>query len=321
MTQWNDYASDNLEFAVMGDSRGYGKDINDQINEKVFTTILRNLKKYHHPEFILFGGDMISGRWTHGIKPCTCFMVHWLKQWRDIVKNVFPEVNIEEFLYPCIGNHDISCDIPLNESEKAFNMVFDYLPPGKCCNEMLEGYGKTVYYFDYGNTRFIVLNSRWKNVDTDITTVLYGIPHDQQVWLKEVLRRSDKAHNFIMFHVPIFGSVNRSSINPYQRESLCEILGQNNISGVFVGHEHLYCRRVISNALFYEKNKLVVENRFNQLTVGSCGAPLYPGGDSNENCVFGPLGVYHYMIVNIVGDTVSYKVYDLNENCIDSFIL
>ena len=113
---------------------------------------------------------------------------------------------------------------------------------------MLKGYGKTVYYFDHLNSRFIVLNTRMKNIDNE--QVLYGILKPQQDWLEEVLKNSNKTHNFVMFHWPAFGTDEINSLNEKQRKAVWKILDKYKVTAVYCGHEHLYNRRIITNAFF-----------------------------------------------------------------------
>ena len=125
--------------------------------------------------------------------------------------------NLKGFLYPAIGNHDVSNSQLVEESESAFNKAFNYLPSGQNGMEMLKGYGKTVYYFDHFNSQFIVLNTRMKNIDNE--QVLYGILKPQQDWLEEVLKSSNKTHNFVMLHWPAFGTDEINSLNEKQRKA------------------------------------------------------------------------------------------------------
>ena len=76
------------------------------------------------------------------------------------MKNIFSVPSLKDFLYPAIGNHDVSNSHSVKESESAFNKAYHYLPSSANGMEMIRGYGKTVYYFDYLNSRFIVLNTR-----------------------------------------------------------------------------------------------------------------------------------------------------------------
>lgn len=299
----------NFRFVVLGDSRG----TTNQINEVVFRKLLNNIKKYHYPNFILFGGDMILGRSTSpkDVTPTTEFIFDNLTLWKNIVRAVFPEIPVHRFLYPSIGNHDVSKSQSIEESERAFNQVFDYLP------EMLPGYGRTVYYFDYGNARFIVLNARMKNKETD--TILYGILESQQKWLENVLKKSKKTHNFVMFHWPAFATDEINSLDKDQRKALWQIIDKYNVTAVYVGHEHQYNRRIVNNAFFFDETSQVLNNEILQITLGGAGAPLEPAGNNRINIASGPLSVFNYMVVDIAENLVISKVYDINENCIDSF--
>lgn len=300
-----------FRFAVLGDSRGRVT----QINKEVFSKILNNIKEFHNPEFILFGGDMILGSSTPGVNTDTEFIFEKLTEWKHLVKNIFSKDSLKGFLYPAIGNHDVSNSESEEESESAFNKTFHYLPGGPTGVEMLKGYGKTVYYFDHLNCRFIVLNTRMKNIDS--TQVLYGILKTQQDWLEDVLKHSNKTHNFVMFHVPAFGTEEINSIPEKQRKAVWKILDKYKVTAVYVGHEHLYNRKIITNVFFPDED--ILNNEIPQVTTGGAGAPLELSGSSIRNIASGPLSIFNYGIVDIYGTSVVSKIYDINESCIDCF--
>lgn len=300
-----------FSFAVLGDSRGR----NTQINKEVFGKLLNDIKKFHNPDFILFGGDMILGRSTKGVDVDTQFILEKLTEWNDFTKNIFSICSLKGFLYPAIGNHDVSNSQSVKESESAFNSAYHYLPSNANGMEMLKGYGKTVYYFDHLNSRFIVLNTRMKNIDNE--QVLYGILKPQQDWLEEVLKNSNKTHNFVMFHWPAFGTEEINSLSENQRKAVWKILDKYKVTAVYVGHEHLYNRRIITNAFFPGED--VLKNEIPQVTSGGSGAPLEFAGDNIRNIALGPLSVFNYGIVEVYGKLVVSKIYDINASCIDYF--
>lgn len=301
----------NFKFAILGDSRG----INTQINKEVFIKQLSNIKKFHNPEFILFGGDMILGRSTSKVNVNTQFILDNLTEWKNIVKTVFCKDNLKGFVYPAIGNHDVSNSQSIEESESAFNQAFNYLPSNLNSEEMLKGYGKTVYYFDYLNSRFIVLNTRMKNIDNE--QVLYGILEPERQWLEQVLKNSTKTHNFVMFHWPVFGTDEINSLSEEQQKTVWRIFDKYNVTAVYTGHEHLYNRRIVTNAFFPGED--VLNNEIPQITTGGAGAPLEFAGGNLKNIILGPVSVFNYGIVDICGDLVVSKIYDINTSCIDCF--
>lgn len=300
-----------FSFAILADSRGR----NTQINKEVFGKLLNNIKKSHNIDFILFGGDMILGRSTSGVDADTQFILDKLTEWNNFVKNIFSRNSLKGFLFSAIGNHDVSNSQSVEESESAFNKAYHYLPSSANGMEMLKGYGKTVYYFDHLNSRFIVLNTRMKNIDNE--QVLYGILKPQQDWLEEVLKNSNKIHNFVMFHYPAFGTEKINSLNEKQCKAVWKILDKYKVNAVYVGHEHLYNRRIITNAFFSDED--VLNNEIHQITSGGAGAPLKFAGSNIRNIALGPLSVYNYGIINVYGKMVVSEIYDINGSSIDYF--
>ena len=109
-----------FRFAILGDSRGR----NTQINKEVLGKLLSNIRKFHNPNFILFGGDMILGRSTKDVDVDTQFILDKLTEWNDFTKNIFSRCSLKGFLYPAIGNHDVSNSQSVEESESAFNKAY-----------------------------------------------------------------------------------------------------------------------------------------------------------------------------------------------------
>jgi hypothetical protein len=92
-----------------------------------------------------------------------------------------------------------------------------------------------------------------------------------------------------------------------------------NVTAIYVGHEHLYNRKIITNAFFASEGIQVLNNEIPQITSGGAGAPLELAGGNIRNIALGPLSMFNYTIVDICGSVVISKVYDINESCIDCF--
>ncbi|MFD0675387.1 MULTISPECIES: metallophosphoesterase family protein [unclassified Paenibacillus] len=276
-------------FVVMGDSRGSSTGT----NETTLRALMEKVKKLSPlPGFILFTGDQVVGGSDVGKQ---------LEDWKNIVDDYFPITS----LYPALGNHE--------HDEAIFTQSFPALP-----KEQLTGYGKTVYAFDYGNSRFITLNSDRTNAKKK-----YIIDKDQLEWLEKQLKTSDKKHNFVQFHVPAYpiGAHLGNSLDgdPASRDALWSILDKYKVSAVFVGHEHNYNRRKVDSS--FDGSGYQFTNTIYQLTVGGAGAPLYSGNKENKQVVVGPKASYHYMVVDVDGGKSTFRAYDLQQNEIDSFIV
>jgi xyloglucan-specific exo-beta-1,4-glucanase len=292
-------ATTSFRFVVMGDSRGT---VDTRINEAALRDLLTKVKGLSiQPSFILFNGDMI-----HGSNGTDATVVgSELDQWKSIVDDYYP-MNL---YYTALGNHE--------HIESVFSEKFNYLP-----NEQLSGYGRTAYYFDYGNARFITLNSDRKAcVDDACTSTGYAIKADQRAWLESVLKDNGKTHNFVQFHVPAYpiGAHYGKSLDkvPDQRDAVWDIFDKYNVTAVMVGHEHNYNRRIIDSS--FNASGYTFENNINQITLGGAGAPLSSNVQDSKNVVVGPVANYHYMVVDVVDGQATFTTYDINDTQIDSF--
>jgi Icc protein len=276
-----------FRFAVMGDSRGSSNGINE-VTLRALLDKVKALKPL--PEFLLFTGDQVVGGSDVGKQ---------LGAWKNLVDNYFPMTSV----YPTLGNHE--------HDENIFTESFPALP-----KEQLPGYGKTVYAFDYGNSRFITLNSDRKNAAGH-----YVVDEQQRAWLENQLKTNNKKHVFVQVHVPAYpvGAHLGSSLDaePASRDALWSLFDKYKVTAVLVGHEHNYNRRKVDSS--FDGSGFHLENTIYQLTIGGAGAPLYNESKETKQVVVGPKASYHYMIVDVDGSKATFKVYDLQQNEIDSF--
>ncbi|MDT8719070.1 metallophosphoesterase [Clostridium sp. 19966] len=278
---------ENFRFLVMGDSRG--KKLG--INAPVLENLLSNSSKYY-PNFMIFLGDMVSEKPNVSTN---------LNNWKQIISKYYPIRSC----FPCIGNHE--------NDETAFNNAFNYLP-----NEQLESYGRTVYYFDFQNSRFIILNSCRRDIHGN-----YLLEANQLHWLDSVLQNNTATFSFVALHTPPYptGSHFKDSLDtlPETRDYFWSIIDKYNVNTVFCGHEHNYSRRLIDNS--FSENNFIFKNNIFQIISGGAGAPLSNTLISSHNIVVGPLAVYHYIIVDVSSSEVIFNAYDINNNILDSFKL
>lgn len=280
-------ATTSFRFVVMGDSRGS----TDGVNSTTLHSLMQKVKGLAvQPSFVLFTGDQVQGGSDLSTE---------LTDWKAIVDDYYP---INQY-YPALGNHE--------HDETIFSNAFPHLPTGQ-----LSGYQRSAYYFDYGNARFITLNSDRKDANGK-----YVIDAGQRAWLESVLKNNGKTHNFIQFHVPAYpiGAHYGASLdaNPSQRDAVWDIIDKYNVTAVLVGHEHNYNRRTINSS--FNGSGYTFENSIYQLTIGGGGAPLSSTNRDSRNVVVGPKASYHYTIVDIADGNATFTVYDINNNQLDSF--
>ncbi|NLI90763.1 MAG: hypothetical protein GX434_00765 [Peptococcaceae bacterium] len=182
----------------------------------------------------------------------------------------------------------------------------------------LEGYQKTVYYFDKGNTRFYMLNSNYPGEEHLIS--------DTQInWINSNMN-SEKRYTFYFFHEPAYptGAHVSSSldVNKLQRDKLWGIIDRSPNPIVFCGHEHNYSRRHIDhnfNETIAGQTFLFSQSIY-QVTIGTFGAPVYLSYTDKKNVDVPPIPQYHFAVIDLNSDNILVTVYNLNGQIIDRFV-
>ncbi len=144
--------------------------------------------------------------------------------------------------------------------------------------------GGLYYSFDLKGSHFIVL-------DSHIVGEAGRIAGKQLDWLKEDLRKSRTArHRFVFIHMPLYpvdGHMGAClDAHPEERDALHKLFMLNRVDTVFVGHEH-----------FFDEQK---RNGVRYVISGGAGAPVFPS-------LKGKGDFYHFVIVNVNGDSVKMK--------------
>jgi len=280
-----------FRFVVIGDSQGnqHGVDV------KILYKILQQVSSLDpQPDFLLFTGDLTEGDGDSNEE---------LHYWREMVTD-FYDISM---LYPAMGNHE--------PEEKTFARVFSHLP-----DNGPPGFHRTAYMFDYGNSRFICLNSNRS----------HKISGDQKEWLIKHLQHayiSEKKHLFVYFHHPAYpvGRHLGSSLDyhSYYRNVFWQIIDSYEVDLVFCGHEHNYSRRHINSAMDDELDgkKFVYKHDIYQIICGGGGAKLNNEAYSMKNVEVGPIKSYHYVVVDVEDHAVDVNVYDLDGDSLDAFSL
>ncbi len=234
-------------FAVLGDNRG--DDSGQQ--PAAFLQVLQAVDE-RAPAFVLDSGDMIYGHTTDEDRV--------RDQWR-IYRQAIARLRAPMVHIP--GNHDI----------------WDG-PSSRIYREL---WGATYHAFDYGNTKFIGL---------DTETAAGRLSKEQFDWLKQQLDTAAATNVFIFMHRPLFpvGPAIGSSLDEFapERDRLHNLFVQhrNLIRGVFAGHEHLYNYQERDGIHYY--------------ITGGAGAPLYMAPELG--------GFHHFLWVRVDGNQVEVEL-------------
>jgi hypothetical protein len=280
-----------FRFVVIGDSRGANSS-DESVNETVLRGIFKQIKQLpRQPSFILFTGDAVKGGSN---------LEEQLTGFRSLVEEYYPM----PLFYPAIGNHenDIS----------TFSKVFFHLP-----DESVKGQQKTSYYFDYGNARFITINSNRTGKNREEDELQYA-------WLQQVLESNDKTHVFVQFHHPAYPITKQSygtslDRNGQMRDKIWDLLQKYNVDAVFVGHEHHYARRLVDRS--FNANGFSFDNAIYQITSGGGGGPFNQKDPVIDvrNVSPGPVWKFHFLVVDVKGEKVEFQAIDNAGKPIDIF--
>ncbi len=287
---------ENLRFVVLADSRGSDYGVNSEIVKRILSEIKLLTPQ---PEFAIMPGDLIGGSKSYEETKSQ------LDYFKEIITQFYPVL----FFYPGIGNHEMKAG---ENGEKAFSETFSEFNA-----EFLEGYNKTSYYFDVGDTRLFMLNSNHPRENHKITG-------EQLDWLKSSIDQDKKYHIFL-FHEPSYptGAQAGYSLDKYpsSRNALWEVIDNASNSIVICGHEHNYSRRLIDRSFNAEidGNNYEYNNEVFQIITGGFGAPLYKEYTSKKNTIIPPIPEYHFIIVDINDSGVSMQAINIDGEIIDSF--
>jgi 3',5'-cyclic-AMP phosphodiesterase len=140
--------------------------------------------------------------------------------------------------YAVQGNHDRVSD---GEScDRIWQNAFTFPTNGST------GFSELTYSLDYGNSRFVFLDS--------IKPDGHQVSETQRAWLEQNLAANRKENTFVFFHEPAFptGAKIGESLDadPGERNALWQILDKYNVTAVFNGHEHIVSRRKIDSSIF-----------------------------------------------------------------------
>jgi 3',5'-cyclic-AMP phosphodiesterase len=204
-----------FSFALIGDTQRFEVGNANGDFQKAAASL-----KNQNVNLIIAVGDLLSG--CEGGKKCE----DKYSSWKDIVNPIVSSI------YEVQGNHDRSSD---EKSDQAWQDSFNLPENGP------EGYKEMVYYFDYENSHFVILDSEKPKE--------HIVDQTQRDWLKKDLEENKKDNIFVFFHEPAFpvsSKIGESlDAKAEERDALWEILKEHKVTTVFNGHEHIASRKKI----------------------------------------------------------------------------
>lgn len=291
-------------FIVAGDNRP-AKQTSTQ--PKTLSRILNDAQRFN-PAFFLWCGDTISGH----VADSATLQDQYSKFIAALAQAKVPVFNAP-------GNHEmdtiqkdphkVTVETPDPRMAAYYLQYMFSLPPNS----------STYGAFNYGNSRFIALNTeevapagmmRLPGPTVASGTKLdpgYVSPEQIALLTQDLAANQDKAHIFVFMHHPIKPNKKGSALDPTIAGQL-EQLFQNptntkftNVSYVLAAHEHLYYN-ANSNTLTppqWQPGSAPI-----YLVTAGAGAPLDKCGTNTGYCG----AFYHYLVVTVNGPTVSVQV-------------
>ncbi len=198
-------------------------------------------------------------------------------------------------LTPVLGNHEYQ----LFDGTLLYNDIFTLLTNGP--NTIPPQHA---YSFEYSNALFVVLDSNQG-------------PADQTAWLDKTLAGSDATWKFVSFHHPIYSSSPRRD-NPIHRKEWMPLFEKHQVDMVLQGHDHAYLR-----TWPMKDNKPVNSTDEGVIYVVSVsGTKMYDlGAFDYAATAFADTATYQAIDIEIDGNRLVYRAYDINENCVDEVII
>jgi len=275
-------------FVVVGDMRtqSYTTDIGVQTD--VFRNITARILALN-PDFVINVGDVVEA-WGDGGDTYSNVKNAW-KEYTDIVWNLTD--HIPTFI--SIGNHEH----PEGENAlKRYREVIIHPSNGNGSNTCDNSnnapcWNETTYWFKYGNSLFISLNSEEKGNANKIIG-------NQLDWLNKTLNMTGFTNKFVFLHRPIKGS----SRNISNADELDQMFDYYNVTAVFTGHDHYYCRN--NTATLY-------------IISGGGGATL-TGTEICSATDNAKYKEYHFVNITVNGDTIHGNAINMSNGAVlDTF--
>ena len=223
-------------FAVISDTQGSGI-IDTPEHPWVNTPVVEAIAKFivsTQAALVVVTGDLITGNMEFAQQKGWKKMTEQYAEWRQAMAPVY-KAKIP--IYPVRGNHD-SYDYHDNTLKTWLDTFGGKLPQNGPWGEK----GMT-YSFSHSNALFVCLDFYTKH------EYRARIPRITQFdWLEDTLATNKLPYVFAFGHPPAFMMSTKTTLhrNTKDRNEFWRLLGENNCTAYFCGHEHVYARAKIA---------------------------------------------------------------------------
>jgi len=198
-------------------------------------------------------------------------------------------------LIPAIGNHE-------DQGDNGPWMYLDIFDLPKNGPEEIDT--ERAYTVEYSNAIFIVL-------DSNVSAMA------QAGWLEEQLANTDATWKFVVYHHPMYSSAPGRD-NRAVREFWGPIFDKYHVDLALQGHDHAYLRTYPMKG-----NEPVASPADGTIYIVSVSGTKYYDQNPRSYTQFGMTEVSTYQVldIQIEGDTLTYKAYDVDGEIRDEFII
>jgi hypothetical protein len=197
-------------------------------------------------------------------------------------------------IVPALGNHEY------HARDRANRLLYEELFALPASGSL----GEKTYTLCYGNALFVILDSNQS-------------ASEQMAWLEEQLRDSDATWKFVVYHHPAYSSHPRRD-NQAIRELWVQLFDQYHVDLALQGHDHAYLRT------YPMKGGESQEQPANGTVyiVSVSGTKMYAQGEFGySEHTFTNVSTYQVLDIQISGDRLVYRAYDMQGDVRDELII
>ncbi|MBF0488187.1 MAG: metallophosphoesterase [Nitrospirae bacterium] len=309
-----------FSFIVFGDSRDNVSGVSPVLTRLVQTMATHVDGDKPAPSFAVFMGDAATAGGPGN-----------LKLWDNITSGLSTKIPV---LF-VKGNHDI-----YGGSLNGFSLDGDFqafqkerLETGvsinsRCIQRLPGNSGYSAFSFVWDGSLFVILDT----YDMPMPGHQYNgwVSSRQRDMLEKELDNTTPRHKFVFYHTPAFDNAAHGNISKSEYMGswsadfmdIWKIIDKNAVDIVFSGHSHYYARRKIDTTVNPGWRNGVL-----QVISGGAGAPF----NDPQSCVGSFCfkydnppeisKIYHFIIVTVTKEVVSYKLYDVNDKQIEEYVI
>ena len=259
------------------------------------------------PDMVFFLGDLVTK--AHNLAGD-----RFLPQWQ-VVMSPLAQANIKVFV--AVGNRDLYG--AAGQTEKSLETEFQTYFSGPPFDMPANGppsYKYLAYSISHENALFVVLDTfgfyrdgdnpdgspKWVNWDN-------GLDAEQLGWFASQAGQATEKYKFVLSHGPAF-SPEGWTVDPSVQQNLWDIMQDNHFDAYFCGHEHIYSRWKIDEALTPQPTPQIT-----QIITGSAGAlpdQIFKVKENRKKVHAASL--YNYVVGDINGRSAHFKTYGIDLN-------